>query len=95
LIQAVTLADVKRVSKRLFDPAHLTVVIGGSPAESGRAAPQVPRPPVRPAPVPPPPETPATVPGPVAGPQVPNVTPKPGDKPVTSPATTPQAAKKP
>src|SRR5207248_7347644 len=38
LIQAVTLADVKRVSRRLFDPAHLTVVIGGSPAE-GRAEP--------------------------------------------------------
>ena len=95
LIQAVSLADVKRVAKRLFDPANLTVVIGGSPAESGRAAPQVPRPPVRPAPVPPPPETSATVPGPVASPQVPNVTPKPGDKSVTSPATTPQAAKKP
>ena len=95
LIQAVTIADVKRVSKRLFDPAHLTVVIGGSPAEGGRAAPQVPRPPVRPAPVPPPPETQATVPGPAPSPQVPNVTPKPGDKPVTSPVMTPKAAKKP
>ena len=29
LIQAVTLADVKRVAKRLYDPARLTVVIGG------------------------------------------------------------------
>ena len=36
LIQAVTLADVKRVAKRLYDPARLTVVIGGSPVE-GRA----------------------------------------------------------
>lgn len=34
LIQAVTLADVKRVSKRLFDPARLTVVIAGSPSGS-------------------------------------------------------------
>jgi len=32
LIEAVTLADVRRVGKRLFDPARLTVVIGGSPA---------------------------------------------------------------
>ncbi len=49
MIQAVTLEDVKRVGKRLFDPARLTVVIGGSPAD-GRA-PQGPRPP--PGPVPP------------------------------------------
>ena len=33
LIQAVTLADVKRVARRLYAPARLTVVIGGSPAE--------------------------------------------------------------
>ena len=32
LIQAVTLADVRRVAKRLFDPARLTVVVAGSPA---------------------------------------------------------------
>ena len=40
LIQAVTLADVKRVAKRLFDPARLTVVVGGSPPRR----PQAPRP---------------------------------------------------
>src|SRR6201996_6400720 len=27
MIQAVTLADVKRVSKKLFDPARMTIVI--------------------------------------------------------------------
>jgi zinc protease len=87
LIQAVTLADVKRVSKHLFDPARLTVVIGGSPAE-GRNAPMVPRPPVRPVPLPPG--------APVAAP-VPGVTPvtKPVDKPLTGAVTTPNAAKKP
>jgi zinc protease len=30
LINAVTLDDVKRVAKRLFSPARLTIVIGGS-----------------------------------------------------------------
>ena len=43
LIQAVTLDDVKRVAKRLFDPARLTVVVAGTPG--GR--------PRRPGPVPP------------------------------------------
>src|SRR5215469_16582732 len=33
LIQAVTLDDVKRVAKRLFDPARLTVVVAGTPVE--------------------------------------------------------------
>jgi zinc protease len=79
MIQAVTLADVRRVGKKLFDPARLTVVIGGSP-DDGRSAPQVPRPPVRPAA----PETPAgTVPPPS----------KPANKPqagsVTEPVKTP------
>ena len=32
LVQAVTLADVRRVAKRLFDPARLTVMVAGSPA---------------------------------------------------------------
>jgi zinc protease len=32
LIQAVTLADVRRVAKKLFDPARLTVVVAGSAA---------------------------------------------------------------
>jgi zinc protease len=93
LIQAVTLADVKRVSKRLFDPAKLTVVIGGSPAESGRPAPQVPKPPVRPNPAPEAAANPqATVPGVTQAS-------KPVDKPVAGPVTEPQsngqAAKKP
>ena len=43
LVQAVTLADVRRVAKRLFDPARLTVVVAGSPA--GGPAPQRPKPP--------------------------------------------------
>ena len=101
LIQAVTLDDVKRVAKRLYDPSRLTVVIGGSPAE-GRSAPQVPRAPVRPAPPQTPPqgtaETPPAHP-PIAGPgaNVPSVTPPPAPakKPVPGPVTTPNAAKKP
>ena len=32
LIQAVTLADVRRVAKQRFNPARLTVVVAGSPA---------------------------------------------------------------
>src|SRR4029077_20545772 len=51
LIQAVTLDDVKRVSKRLFDPARLTVVVAGTPVE-GKTVPQNPKPPVRPTPPP-------------------------------------------
>ena len=88
LIQAVTLADVKRVARRRYDPARLTVVIGGSPADGARPAPQVPRPPVRPVP---PGEAPAS-----AGPS-PGVTmaPKPADKPLASPVTAPNTAKKP
>lgn len=38
LIQAVTLEDVKRVAKKLFDPARLTVVIAGTPAQGARPA---------------------------------------------------------
>ena len=72
LVQAVTLADVKRVAKRLFDPARLTVVIGGSPAEGRPARGPRPLPPGSP----PPPANPSA--------QVPGVTPpsKPADKPV-------------
>jgi zinc protease len=51
MIQAVTLADVRRVAKRLFDPARLTVVVAGTPAE-GRKAPERPQAPVRPTPPP-------------------------------------------
>lgn len=87
LIQAVTLADVKRVAKRVFDPARLTVVIGGSPVEGRGAQPG-------PAPLPPgkPPQPPV---GPA--PQTPGVaTPlKPADKPLAGPVTTPKTAKKP
>ena len=39
---------MKRVAKRLFDPARLTVVVAGTPVE-GKAVPQTPKPPVRPA----------------------------------------------
>jgi len=95
LIQAVTLADVKRVSKRLFDPARLTVVIGGSPAE-GRRAPQVPRPL--------PPGTPIPSASPPGGPgaKVPGVTPpskpvakNPMESPPAAPKSSGEAAKKP
>ncbi len=51
LIQAVSLDDVKRVSKRLFDPARLTVVVAGTPVE-GKPVSQTPKPPVRPTPPP-------------------------------------------
>lgn len=58
LINAVTLADVKRAAKRLFNPAKLTIVIGGSlkgPAVKakpiGAGKPPVPaQPPPKPAP---------------------------------------------
>jgi len=101
LIQAVTLDDVKRVARRLYNPARLTVVIGGSPAE-GRSAPQVPRVPVRPAPTQTPPQGTAEAPPahpPTAGPgaHVPSATPAPppAKKPVPGPVTAPNAAKKP
>jgi len=34
MVNAVTLGDVRRVAKQLFDPAKLTVVIAGTPVES-------------------------------------------------------------
>ena len=83
LIQAVTLADVKRVSKKLFDPVRMTIVIGGTPGEAMRA--NRPLPPG--APVPARPATAATT--------TPGVPPKPADKPVSGPVTAPDAAKKP
>jgi zinc protease len=94
MIQAVTLDDVKRVSKRLFDPSRLTVVIGGSPSD-GRA-PHVARPPPRPAP-PVIAEAPAQPPAAGPGAPVPGVTPppQPAEKPVPGPVTEPRAAKKP
>ncbi len=51
LIDAVTLDDVKRVSAKLFDPARLTVVIAGTPAQAGarpRPAPPAAQPPAKP-----------------------------------------------
>src|SRR6202012_634414 len=64
LVQAVTLDDVRKAAKRLFDPARLTVVVAGTPVE-GRPVPQVTRAPVRPTPPPvvaPPSATPASAP---------------------------------
>jgi hypothetical protein len=93
LIQAVTLADVKRVAKRLYDPARLTVVIGGSPGD-GRRAPQRPLPPGSPVPAA----------GSAAGPEIvtPPSTPvdkpvakKPVESPPTAPKSSGEAAKKP
>jgi zinc protease len=92
LIQAVTLADVKRVAKRLFDPARLTVVIGGSPAENRGA---------KPAPLPPgnPPQpSPPVAADAAAAPQsqaIATPPPKPANKPLAGTVTTPKAAKKP
>ena len=84
LIQAVTLADVRRVAQRIYDPAKLTVVIAGSPSD-GRPAPQVPRPPVPPGEAPKPS---ASVPGTAKPPATP-------EKPVPGPVTTPNDVKKP
>jgi zinc protease len=90
LIQAVTLDDVKRVSKRLFDPARLTVVVAGTPVE-GRAVPPTPKPPVRPTP---PPTVPqqgaATAQGVAPGqPTVPGQAQTPATKPVIPPVVKP------
>jgi zinc protease len=67
LINAVTLDDVKRVAKRLFNPAKLTIVIGGSlqgPAVAEKPMPGGGKPPA-PAPAPPKPVPPKTAaPGP-------------------------------
>ena len=99
LIQAVTLDDVKRVAKRLFDPARLTVVVAGTPVE-GKSVPQNPKPPVRPTPPPvvptqgsaaapnataPTPPTQATTPSQVGAGAA-----KPATKPVTKPENQPR-----
>ena len=85
LIEAVSLADVNRVARKLFDPARLTVIVAGTPVEN-RPATERPKAPVRPAP---PPaaalagnNAPAA-PAPAAG------TPAPGVKPVVKPAVKP------
>ena len=93
LIQAVTLEDIKRVSKRLFDPARLTVVVAGTPAE-GRKAPERPQVPVRPTP-PPAAAPPAADNSPVAAaPATAAVKPSivPDVKPVIKPVVKPIAA---
>ena len=84
--QAVTLADVKRVAKRLYDPARLTVVIGGSPT------PMAARPAAHSAPLPEGAPVKASAAAPASA-----VTPasKPADKSQEAPVTTPKAAKKP
>jgi zinc protease len=90
MIQAVTLADVRRVSRKLFDPARMTIVIAGSQGEGTRAPrplpPGAPPVPVRPA-----------IAAPVPVPGVPSLTtpPKPADKPLVGPVTAPQVLKKP
>jgi zinc protease len=80
LIQAVTLDDVKRVAKRLFDPARMTVVIAGTPTDG--TVHERPKPPVRPAVTPASGALPAQVPA------------KPVDKPVSGIVTAPKASKK-
>jgi zinc protease len=92
LIQAVTLEDVKRVAKRIFDPARLTVVVAGTPVD-GKPAAQRPRPPVRPAEPSATPASPApATPGPPVG-AAPAET--PAGKPVVKPAEKPAAAPRP
>jgi zinc protease len=95
LIQAVTLADVKRVAKHVFDPARLTVVIGGSPTEARAPQHPVPLPPGNP---PQPTQQPAgaaTAQTQAITPQGVTPAPVPPNKPLTGPVTTPKAAKKP
>lgn len=97
LINAVTLADVKRVAKRLFDPAKMTVVIGGTPVEAGKVA-QRPKPPVRPAPHQPPVGQGQPPQGQAQGqPRLPAGTAKPVEKRSSLPAAAPgpESAKKP
>jgi zinc protease len=91
LIQAVTLADVKRVAKRVFDPVRLTVVVGGSPVDNRG---------VKAAPLPPgnPPQPSPSAAADAAQPQSQSIAPpptKPANKPLAGPVTTPKAAKKP
>ena len=84
LIEAVTLADVNRVAKKLFDPTRLTVIVAGTPVENRPAA-ERPQAPVRPAP-------PPVVPGnnapaaPATGAAASNA---PGVKPVVKPVVKP------
>jgi zinc protease len=83
LIQAVTLDDIKRVAKRLYDPTRLTVVVAGTPVE-GRSAPERPQAPVRPTPPPV-----ASLGGPGAASPAAPATLSPGVKPVAKPIVKP------
>jgi zinc protease len=89
LIQAVTIEDVRRVARKLFTPARLTVVVAGT-MQDGRGAPQRPpqgaKPPVRP------------TPAPVAPPPVPTPSgqaPAPAAAPAKKPAPAPLGTGKP
>jgi len=86
LIQAVTLEDVRRAARRLFNPERLTVIVAGTPG--GGPAPQRPKPTP---PAPPPATTQAATPA-APKPQAPAPAPavKPVDKPAQPPAATPQ-----
>jgi zinc protease len=95
LIQAVTLADVKRVAKHLFDPVRLTVVIGGSPTEARGPQHPVPLPPGNPPQPAQQPAGPATAQTQPITPQGVTPPPSPANKPLTGPVTAPKAAKKP
>src|SRR4029077_15189495 len=94
LIQAVTLADVKKVAKRLYDPARLTVVIGGSPADARAPQYPVPLPPGNPPPPPQPPAGAAAAQASDAASQGVMPAPRPANKPLAGPLTTPKTAKK-
>jgi zinc protease len=90
LVQAVSLADVRRVARRLFNPQRLTVVVAGN--EAGGPVPQRQKAPVRPAPPPPPAVAQGTGTPPAATarpPQPANPPAKTVDKPAAKPAQKP------
>jgi len=90
LIQAVTPDDIKRVAKRVFNPARLTVVVAGTPVE-GKTVPQNPRPPVRPAPPAAPPQASGAMPNPAPTPPARAARPSQAGGNPAKPATTPAA----
>jgi zinc protease len=87
LINAVTLDQVKRVAKKLFDPARLTVVVAGT-IQDGKA-PSRPAAPVRPAPQPQAGTAPARTNPSTTPPNPPKTT--PAAKPAVKPAAPPPA----
>jgi zinc protease len=86
LIEAVSLKDVNRVAKRLFDPARLTVVVAGTPIETGQA-PERRAAPVRP--TPPPAASPPAGSGPTPGAEASNASAAPETKPAVKPPMAP------